>query len=214
MMPFHCAHITTSFEYFLLGIYFIYISNAISKVPHTLPQPPTPTSWSWRSPVLRQIKFARPMGLSFNWWPTRPCSDIYASRDTSSRVLVSSYCCSTYRVADPFSSLGTFYSSSIGGPVFHPVADCEHPLLCLPGTRIASQETAISGIFQQNLAGICNGVCIWRLIMGWIWQHFGKTFTLIGWNNEAVYAWDLSLLLTLHWWGTLCCSNGIGLIKL
>jgi hypothetical protein len=29
--------------------------------------------------------------------------------------------------------------------VFHPIADCEHPLLCLPGTGIASQETAISG---------------------------------------------------------------------
>jgi hypothetical protein len=28
---------------------------------------------------------------------------------------VSSYCCSTYRVADPFSSLGAFSSSSIGG---------------------------------------------------------------------------------------------------
>jgi hypothetical protein len=27
--------------YFLLGIFFIYISNAIPKVPHTLP-PPTP----------------------------------------------------------------------------------------------------------------------------------------------------------------------------
>jgi hypothetical protein len=26
-------------------------------------------------------------------------------------VLVSSYCCSSYRVADPFSSLGTFSSS-------------------------------------------------------------------------------------------------------
>jgi hypothetical protein len=53
--------------YFLLGIYFIYISNAIPKFPHTLPyplpHPPTPTSWPWRSPVLRQIKFARPMGL-------------------------------------------------------------------------------------------------------------------------------------------------------
>jgi hypothetical protein len=44
-------------------------------------------------------------------------------------VLVSSYCCSTYRVADPFSSLGTFSSSLIGGPVFHPIDDCEHPLL-------------------------------------------------------------------------------------
>ena len=66
---------------------------------------------------------------------------------------VISYHCSTYRVADAFSSLGTFSSSSIGGPVFHPIADCEHPLLCLPGPSIASQKTAISGSFQQNLAG-------------------------------------------------------------
>jgi hypothetical protein len=46
----------------LLGIFFIYISSAIPKVPHTLhpllPYPPTPTSWPWRSPVLRHIKFA------------------------------------------------------------------------------------------------------------------------------------------------------------
>jgi hypothetical protein len=52
--------------------------------------------------------------------------------------------------------------------VFHPIADCEHPLLCLLGHSIASQETAISGFFQQNLAGVCNGVSVWRLIMGWI----------------------------------------------
>jgi hypothetical protein len=83
-------------------------------------------------------------------------------------VLVSSYCCSTYRIADPFSSLGTFSSSSIGGPVIHPIADCEHPLLSLPGPGIVSQETAISASFQQNLASVCNGVSIWRLIMGWI----------------------------------------------
>jgi hypothetical protein len=55
-------------------------------------------------------------------------------------LLVSSYCCSTYRVADPFSSLGTVSSSSIEGPVFHPIDDCEHPLLYLPGTGIASHE--------------------------------------------------------------------------
>ena len=83
-------------------------------------------------------------------------------------VLVSSYCCSTYRVADPFSSLDTFSSSSIGGPVSYPIPDCEHPLLCLPGTDIASIVTAISGSFQQKLAGVCNGICVWWLIMGWI----------------------------------------------
>jgi hypothetical protein len=53
-------------------------------------------------------------------------------------VLVSSYCCSTYRVAEPFSSLGAFSSFSIGGPVFHLIDDCEHPLLYLPDTGIAS----------------------------------------------------------------------------
>ena len=78
------------FHFFKLGIYFIYISNAIPKVPYTLshplPHPPTPTSWPWRSPVLRHIKFARPMSLSFQWWPTRPSSDTYAARDTSSGV--------------------------------------------------------------------------------------------------------------------------------
>jgi hypothetical protein len=86
-------------------------------------------------------------------------------------VLVSSYCCSTYRVADPFSSLGA--SSSIGGPVFHLIADYEHPLLCLPGTSIASQAVSYSymsltGSCQQNLAGICNSVWVWWLFMGWI----------------------------------------------
>jgi hypothetical protein len=83
-------------------------------------------------------------------------------------VLVSSYCCSTYKVADPFSSLGAFSSFSIGGPVFHHIDDCEHPLLYLPGTGIASYKTAISRFLQQNLAGICNSVCVWWLIMGWI----------------------------------------------
>jgi hypothetical protein len=102
--------------------------------PTPLPYPPTP----WHSPVLGHIKFASPMGLSFQWWLTRTSFDTYAARVKSSGVLVSSYCCSTYRVAAPFSSLGTFSSSSIGGPVIHPIADCEHPLLCLLGPGIDS----------------------------------------------------------------------------
>ena len=50
----------------------------------------------------------------------------------------------------------------------HPIADCEHSLLCLLGPGIASQETAILGFFKQNLASVCNGISVWRLIMGWI----------------------------------------------
>jgi hypothetical protein len=107
---------------FLLGIFLVYISNAIPKVPHThsppIPYPPTPPFWPWCSPVLGHIKFVSPKGLSFQWWLIRPSFDTYAARDKSSRVLVSSYCCSTYRVAVPLSSLGTFSSSSIGGRVF------------------------------------------------------------------------------------------------
>ena len=109
----------------------------------TLPYSPTPTFWAWSSPVMRHIKFASPMGLSLQWWPTRPSFDTYAARDKSSGVLVSSYCCSTYRVAVPFSSLGNISSSCIGGRVIHPIADCDHPLLCLLGPGIVSQETAI-----------------------------------------------------------------------
>ena len=50
--------------------------------------------------------------------------------------------------------------------MIHPIADCEHPLLCLLGPGLVSQETAISGSFQQTLASVCNGVSVWKLIMG------------------------------------------------
>jgi hypothetical protein len=93
-------------------------------------------------------------------------SATYASRGTALGVLVG--CCSSYRVADHFSSLGTFSSSRTGVPVFHPIDDCEHPLLYLPGTGINSQERAISRSFQQNLAGICNSVWVGWLFMVWI----------------------------------------------
>jgi hypothetical protein len=43
--------------------------------------------------------------------------------------------------------LGTFSGSSIEGPVFYPIDVCGHPLMYLPGTGTASQETAISGKF-------------------------------------------------------------------
>jgi hypothetical protein len=52
--------------------------------------------------------------------------------------------------------------------VIHPIVDCEHPLLCLLGPGLVSQETAISRSLHQTLASVCNGVILWRLIMGWI----------------------------------------------
>ena len=49
--------------------------------------------------------------------------------------------------------------------MIHSIADCEYPLLCLPGPSIVSKETSISGSFQQNLPSVCNGVSVWKLIM-------------------------------------------------
>jgi hypothetical protein len=148
---------------------------------HPLPHPPTPTSWPRRSPVLRHIKFARLMGLCFHWWLTRPFSDTYAARDMSSRgVLVSSYCCSTYRIAGPFSSLGTFSSSSIGGPVVHPIADREHPLLCLLGSGILSQEQLYLGPFSKILVGYA----MVSAFGSWLWD---------GSPDMAVSRWSILL---------------------
>jgi hypothetical protein len=73
--------------------------------------------------------------------------------------------------------LGTFSSSSTGGPVIQTIADCKHPLLCLLGPGTASAETDISGSFKQNLASVCNCVSFWRLIMGWI--------------HKAVFRWPI-----------------------
>jgi hypothetical protein len=78
--------------------------------PSLLPYPPTPTYWPWHSPVLRYIIFARPRAS--------PPNDgqlghhlLHMQLETRALgVLVSSYCCSSYRVADPFSSFGTLCS--------------------------------------------------------------------------------------------------------
>jgi hypothetical protein len=69
---------------YFLHLHFQCYPKSPPYPPPPLPFPLIPTSWPWHSPVLRHIKFARPMGLSFQWWPTRPSSDTYVARDTSS----------------------------------------------------------------------------------------------------------------------------------
>jgi hypothetical protein len=103
-----------------------------------LPNPPTPASWPWHFSVLGHVIFTRPRASPTN---DGGLGHLLLHMQLETRalgVLVSSYCCFYYRVADPFGSLGTFSSPSIGGPVFHPTDDCEHLLLYLPGTGIAS----------------------------------------------------------------------------
>jgi hypothetical protein len=99
--------------------------------------------------------------------------------------------------------------------VFHPIDDCKHSLLYLSGTGIASQETALSGSCQQNLAGICNSVCVSWLIMGWtpgwgsLWMvhpfilapdfvsatpSMGILFSILG-RNEVSMHWSSFFLI-------------------
>ena len=65
----------------------------------------------------------------------------------------------------PLQLPGYFSGSFIGDLVLRPMDDCEHPLLYLPGTGRALQETAISGPCQEALVGIClvSGFdgCLW-----------------------------------------------------
>jgi hypothetical protein len=75
--------------------------------------------------------------------------------------------------------------------VIHPIADCEHPLLCLLGPGIVSQEKAISGSFQQNLASVCNGVSVWRLIKGWIPGYGGLSLHLTVFVTKCCIALNL-----------------------
>jgi hypothetical protein len=120
------------FSFFnLLDIFIIYISNAIHfpsflsenplyPSPALLPNLPTPTSWPWHSPVLGHILFSRPR--------SPPPIDgqlghllLHMQLETQALgVLVSSYCCSSYRVSDPFSSLSTFSSSFLKIFIYFP----------------------------------------------------------------------------------------------
>jgi hypothetical protein len=52
--------------------------------------------------------------------------------------------------------------------VIHPIVDCEHPLLCLLGPGLVSQETAISLSLQQRLAS----TKAWRIFQIKMWEHF------------------------------------------
>jgi hypothetical protein len=165
----------------MIFYYFTFTFQMLSQkspIPSPCPAPQTTHSHFLilAFPCTGAHNLCKSKGLSSHWWPTRPSSATYATRDTSSGgggVLVSSYCCSYYRVVDSFSSLGAFSSSSIGGPVFHPIDDCEHPLLYLPGSGIASQETAISGSCQHFSKCWYSSQCIlnakahnWNKVLG------------------------------------------------
>ena len=112
-------------RYFLQLHFKCYPKSPLYPPPNLFPYPLTPNSWPWHSPVLGHIKLLDQGAFLPN---DGQLGHLLLHMQLETRalgVLVSSYCCSTSRVADPFSSLGTFTSSSIGGPVFPPIDDCE-----------------------------------------------------------------------------------------
>ena len=139
--------------------------------PALLPNSPTPASWPWHSPVLGHMIFTRLRASPpIDGWLGHPLLHMQLETQLWG-LLISSYCCSTYRVADSPSSLGTSSNSSIGGPVIHPIADCEHQLLCLLGPGIVSQEKGLPSNARRDS-------CLWTNSNNWVkycWASLNRT---------------------------------------
>ena len=190
-----------------MDTFFIYISNVI-PIPGfpsksnlllslslliLLTNPPTPSSWLWHSPTLGHKDFTRPraspptdvrlghpllcMQLEL-WDPTYVPFGWWLSPWELWEVLASSYYCSSYGAANPFSSLGPFSRSFLGDSMLSPMDGCEHPLPYLSGTGRALKERAISDSCQQELASIHNSIWVWWLYMGRI-PRWGSLWMVI-----------------------------------
>jgi hypothetical protein len=73
--------------------------------------------------------------------------------------------------------------------VIHPIADCEYSLLCLLGPGIVSQETAISGSFQQILYILfISEICIEVKI---IFTCFSSTERTLVCSEASVYSFSI-----------------------
>jgi hypothetical protein len=85
------------FKKFLLGIFFIYISSAIPKVPHTLPPTPfptSPTSWPWRSPKETLFLLSVPLAVAHEHNPeTTLLPEALSQKYFSSSFFMNKYRC-------------------------------------------------------------------------------------------------------------------------
>jgi len=83
------------------------------------------------------------------------------------RCLVDWYCCSSYGVANLFSSFSPFSNSSIGDPVFSLVVGCKHWPLYLWGSGRASQVIACIRLLWS-----CTFSSFFFSILGISYLHF------------------------------------------
>jgi len=154
IFPMRFVHVDFSFLIFL-G-YFVYLHFKCyppSPLPYVLSQPawghshphlPTPTPMPYHSPTLGKRAFIGPrvfppidarqchpslhMWLE-SWVPPYALIGWWFNPWELWWGLVGWYHCSSYGIANPFSSFRLFSNSSIGIPLFSPTITCKHPHL-------------------------------------------------------------------------------------
>ena len=169
--------------FFLLDIFFIYISNVI-------PFPGFPSKKPLSHPLSPYLP-THPLPLSCPgiplYWGIKPSQDQGPLLLLMSHKAILCYICDrsheslyVYSMVDdlvPGSSWGPgwlvllfflwgckplhllqSFNSSTGDPMLSPMDGCEHPPLYLSGSGKAAQETAKTGPCQQALPGIHNSV--------------------------------------------------------
>jgi hypothetical protein len=127
-----------SFIRYFLHLHFkCYPKCTLYSPPALLPNPHMPASYPCNSPILGHMIFTRQRAFPpIDGQQGHPL--LHMQLETQFwGLLFSSYRWSSYRVAVPFNSLGIYSCSLFRGHVLHPIDDCEHPLLHLPGTSIA-----------------------------------------------------------------------------
>ena len=165
--------------------YFIYISKAILKVPYRLPLPCSPTHSLLLPgpgiPCTGAYNLCKTKGLSFHLL-------LHIQLEIKALgVLVSSYCFSSYRVADLFSSLGTFSIFSIGGPVFQPMIVSIHFCICQALAQPRKRQ-----LYQVHINKILLAYAIVSAFGGCLWD--GSPFGAVsGWSLLLSQLQTLSL---------------------
>jgi hypothetical protein len=87
--------------------------------------------------------------------------------------------------------------------VFHLIDDCEHPLLQLPGTGIASYETAITVSLKQNLSSIV------QYCLGLVADYEMDPYRSLIYNSQELVRTQLSLNRRMDTENVVQLHNGV-----
>jgi hypothetical protein len=123
-----------------------YSERPLYPSPTLRPNPPTPASWPWHSPVLGHMIFTRPKASPpIDGRLGHPLLHMQLETQLLGYWLVH-ILVPPIGLQTPLAPWVLCLAPSLGA--LCSIQDCKHPLLYLPGTGIASQEKAISGSCQ------------------------------------------------------------------